>query len=67
MQKWIAAQTVLRLGEMIKAEPKDDVPFTGQVVAVSPSSARIMLPGGKLKLVPATPALNDGVYRMATA
>ena len=65
MKKWIAVQTVLRLGEMIKAVPKDGLPFTGHVVAVSPSSARIMLPGGTLKLVPAMPALDDGVYRVA--
>lgn len=67
MEKWIAALTMLRLGEMIKAEPKDGLPFTGQVVALSTSSARVILPSGKLAMLPATPAPDDRVYRLAAA
>ena len=65
MQKWTLAQTMLRLGELVRAESKDGPALTGEVIALTPSAARIKLPDGKLALLPAFPSPTDGIFRLA--
>ncbi len=65
MQDWTIAETMLRLGEMIKAETKDGLSFVGEVVALTPSAARVKMPDGKLAFLPAFPSLEDKIYRLA--
>lgn len=65
MQNWIAAQTVLRLGERVKAKSKEGHSLTGEVIALTPSAARIKLPDGRLARLPAVPTLEDKIFRLA--
>jgi len=67
MQEWTLAQTMLRLGELVKAELEDGLAITGEVIALTPSAARIKLPNGKLALLPASPSPTDGIFRLANS
>lgn len=65
MNKWTIAQTTLRLGEHVRSESQDGHWFSGEVVAVTPSAARIKLSDGSLAFLPILPIATDGIFRLA--